>query len=265
MDNMRTGSLIDYVEAFRRRSQHTAGNGLAYVDAPGVVGTSGSKAGRTIGRLLVSDDSALEFLHSRLHDVEVELFTVSDEAPDCLAFFRDNLDFRLRDAGSAMVRTHLDGFASPSLPSGLSLRPVVRTAEPDRAGGVSLDAAVDACLRFDASADGVEHATLTGFLNSLPSGRLFAAVDEDGEVRATSASSTLGDEAMVFFVVTDPKLRGRGIATAMTTAALLAAGECGAVRACLDASPLGEPIYLRLGFDRVSGISRFAAVPADVR
>jgi GNAT superfamily N-acetyltransferase len=131
------------------------------------------------------------------------------------------------------------------LPSELTLRPVRRLAgvAPD---GVALEDAVAAILadpRIDDRPD-----VFAGFVRSLPAAvRLFAAVGRDGAVRATSGSGAFGTEASVLFVNTDPEWRGRGIGQAMTAAALHAARDRGATRACLDATDAGLSIYPRLG------------------
>jgi ribosomal protein S18 acetylase RimI-like enzyme len=72
-------------------------------------------------------------------------------------------------------------------------------------------------------------------------------------------------EANVFFVNTDPDWRGRGIGRSMTAAALRAAQESGAQRACLDASDAGLPIYARLGFQSVSQVVRVFRMRGTLR
>jgi ribosomal protein S18 acetylase RimI-like enzyme len=69
---------------------------------------------------------------------------------------------------------------------------------------------------------------LADYLRSLPSTfSLFAAVDNDGKVRATSGCGVFGRYATVLFVNTDPGWRGRGIGQAMTAQALTAARRGG--------------------------------------
>jgi GNAT superfamily N-acetyltransferase len=105
----------------------------------------------------------------------------------------------------------------------------------------------------------IRHTCFADHLRSLPASfRLFAAVDEDRAVRATSASGRFGTEATVIFVNTDPEWRGRGIGQAMTAAALRSARDCGALRAGLDASAAGARIYLRLGFQAITRTTRFS-------
>jgi ribosomal protein S18 acetylase RimI-like enzyme len=100
---------------------------------------------------------------------------------------------------------------------------------------------------------------LVTYLRSLPLGsRLLAAVDDGGMVRGTSGSRNFGPEAYVFFVNTDPGWRRRGVGLSMTAAALRSAAESGAVRATLDASGPGAPLYRRLGFTAVAQLTQFS-------
>ena len=107
---------------------------------------------------------------------------------------------------------------------------------------------------------GEDPGALTTFLRSLPvTTQLFAAVDADGIVRATSGCQLAGGYARVIFVDTDPVWRRGGIATAMTSVALGAARGQGAREASLDASGAGRSIYLRLGFESAGQTIRFVA------
>ena len=58
----------------------------------------------------------------------------------------------------------------------------------------------------------------------------------------------------VGMVLVDPAFRRRGIGTALLDAAIVAGRRHGAVR--LDATPQGEPLYRRLGFEVEYGLSR---------
>ena len=87
--------------------------------------------------------------------------------------------------------------------------------------------------------------------------RLFAAVDAEGVVRATSGAGTFLDRATVLFVNTHPASRRRGIGAAMTAAALRAARSAGARQAVLDASDVAIGVYERLGFETVSRTAQF--------
>jgi GNAT superfamily N-acetyltransferase len=151
-----------------------------------------------------------------------------------------------------MVCPDLDALPDPPLPAGLALRPIRRLAA-DPPGGVSLEDAV-ALVRLANPAVG----GLADHLRSLPPAfRLLAAVDGDGVVRATSGAGAFGSAARVLLVDTHPAWRGRGIATAMTAAALHAARDAGARVACLDASDAGRSIYARLGFEVAGATTQF--------
>jgi GNAT superfamily N-acetyltransferase len=91
--------------------------------------------------------------------------------------------------------------------------------------------------------------------------RLLAAVDDDGVARATSGSGAFGSEAIVIFVNTQPGWRRRGIGRAMTAAALCAARDEGATRACLEATDAAIPTYAGLGFQRVARVTQFFRAP----
>jgi ribosomal protein S18 acetylase RimI-like enzyme len=205
--------LALWVEAFRVRRP-----GRPVVEAPGVTGTLGS-GDDPYARLLVSDDRAEPFL-AALEGPAIAI--VLDAAPRCAA--------RLAGWGETtpialMVRPELETL--PDLPVELELRD---------------DVPLEAMVRLVAEPD-----VVLGLLRSSPA-RFFAALDRDGVVRATSASSVYGEDASVTFVNTDPAWRGRGIGTAMTAHALRDARARGARRACLTATAAGEGIYARLGF-----------------
>jgi ribosomal protein S18 acetylase RimI-like enzyme len=84
--------------------------------------------------------------------------------------------------------------------------------------------------------------------------------------RPVSASRVLvaGDVAMVHGVSTVPDARRRGIGSAVTLAALVAAREAGCRIGVLQASSMGQGPYRRLGFDYVAPYGRYvrdAATP----
>jgi GNAT superfamily N-acetyltransferase len=67
----------------------------------------------------------------------------------------------------------------------------------------------------------------------------------DGDPVATALAAVRPDVVMIGAVRTRPDVRGRGIGTAMTTAAVAAAPDRAAA---LGARSLAEPLYRRLGF-----------------
>lgn len=244
-----------YLEAYRRRSLASLAPGHVLVDEPGVTGVVPDGQEAPWGRLFVTDDRALDWLAARGPLLRVRPVTVLDAAPACQALLDASGGYEV-EVGTAMVRRHLD-VPAPALPAGLDLRPVRRTEADD--DGVPLEDAAAACLEADQASVLPELGEFLAFLRSIPAARLLAAVDEAGQVRATAGAVTFEGDALVIFVSTDRAWRGQGVGTAMTAAALGAARDAGAERACLDASPAGRGIYLRLGFAEAGGIRRFIA------
>ncbi|HET8627501.1 MAG TPA: GNAT family N-acetyltransferase [Thermomicrobiales bacterium] len=107
-----------------------------------------------------------------------------------------------------------------------------------------------------------DEAGLEDFLAVSETGRrhvpsLVAALDPDvglfvgyvdGRAVATSRLSRLGDVAEIMGVVADPAYRRRGYGTALTWAAVAGAAARGCRAVTLTASPLGYPVYVRMGF-----------------
>jgi predicted GNAT family acetyltransferase len=156
-----------------------------------------------------------------------------------------------------MVVRDIQTVRGATLPDGLDLRPVDRpgSAPPDAVG---LEDAVAAAVVSDPGiTDSADH--VAGYLRGLPpSVRLFAAVDEAGVARATSACHVLGEYAQVFFVSTEPAWRRRGIGAAMSAAALRGAASCGARWAFLHSTADGASLDRRLGFEPVGLLTRYS-------
>lgn len=247
-------SLDLYVAAFRSRCVAYRRPGSPEVDEPGVQGLLPA-AEDPLARLLVTDDRAYQVLEALLPRVETGMITAFASAPRCANLIADHQTWRITTP-VAMVCRDLRIVPLLPLPADLTLRPVRRRAD-DEPGGVPLDEAAATAMRSEpgiaGSLDG-----FTDYLRSLPPAfGLMAAVDAAGDVRATAGSGAFGIHASVIFVDTDPGWRCRGIGSAMTSAALHAAREAGATRACLDASDAGMRIYLRLGFEVVGPVTRF--------
>jgi ribosomal protein S18 acetylase RimI-like enzyme len=75
----------------------------------------------------------------------------------------------------------------------------------------------------------------------------------DGRPVATALSSLAGDTVGIYNVATVPDARGRGIGGAVTLAAVLDGRTRGARVAVLESSPMGQPVYRRLGFVAAGG------------
>jgi ribosomal protein S18 acetylase RimI-like enzyme len=78
-------------------------------------------------------------------------------------------------------------------------------------------------------------------------------------IYVTEGASTLGildhdGDASVIFVATLPEARGRGLAGGLLAAALVEARERGNDISTLQATKLGEPVYARLGYERLGRI-----------
>jgi predicted GNAT family acetyltransferase len=55
-------------------------------------------------------------------------------------------------------------------------------------------------------------------------------------------------DAWILFVATHPDARGEGLATALMKQGLRAAVDRGCTTTTLEASPMGRPIYERMGY-----------------
>jgi ribosomal protein S18 acetylase RimI-like enzyme len=226
------------------------------VDEPGVYGLLASGAdGFT--RVLVTDDRAYDVLADALPTAGPGLINVFAAAERCTALLKGAREWK-PSVVTPMVCSDLAAVRKPQLPHELTLRPVRRLPH-DPPGGVPLEDAARLAARADpdyheAGAD----ASLARYLRSLaPAFRLFAAVDEQGTVRATSGFGVFGRHAGVLFINTDVSLQRRGIGRAMTAAALHAARGDGAIQASLDSSEVGVSLYQRLGFEVIGGSTHF--------
>jgi GNAT superfamily N-acetyltransferase len=70
----------------------------------------------------------------------------------------------------------------------------------------------------------------------------------DGKPAAGMMTLDHVGDCFIAFVATDPDARGRGLATALMTRALLDARERGCTTTSLQATKLGQPVYERLGY-----------------
>jgi GNAT superfamily N-acetyltransferase len=73
----------------------------------------------------------------------------------------------------------------------------------------------------------------------------------DGRPAAIAMTIVTRGVAGIYWVGTTEEARGRGLARALTAAAVNAGFDMGAEIASLQASPMGEPVYRRLGFETV--------------
>lgn len=84
--------------------------------------------------------------------------------------------------------------------------------------------------------------------------------EADGTPAGTTCTCRFGPVAWVAMVLVEASRRGQGIATALMLRALDYLDEQGATTIRLDATPLGEPVYRKLGFVDEYTLERFAGV-----
>ncbi|WP_433008122.1 GNAT family N-acetyltransferase [Kribbella sp. CA-294648] len=86
----------------------------------------------------------------------------------------------------------------------------------------------------------------------------------DGEPVATATVFLAAGVAGVYFVMTVPEARRRGIGAALTSAALREARDSGSQYAVLGSSPAGRSVYERLGFREFCSINLYElALPQE--
>jgi len=88
----------------------------------------------------------------------------------------------------------------------------------------------------------------------------FVARLEDAPVAAAMTLVTHGVSG-VYWVGTTPEARGRGLAEACTRLATNAGFDMGARVAVLQASVMGEPIYLRMGYREITRYPWYVVMP----
>jgi ribosomal protein S18 acetylase RimI-like enzyme len=132
------------------------------------------------------------------------------------------------------------------------------------AGRDTIDDAVHCFAEaFDADPDTVRR-ELGPNLLTIPTFTVFVGYLA-GEPVATAMLATTRHVGLagVYSVATRPEHRGRGFGTAVTAAALAAAGEQGYDTAVLEPSPSGAPMYRRMGFEPVATTLEAAISPVD--
>ena len=249
--------MEEYVAAFVARCDAVRGAEARMVDAAGIHGLL-SLSGVSPSRLLVTDDRAADVLAALVPDVAAGTISVVAAAPRCTEMLRGRPGWTW-SAVTAMLHRDLGAIPTLTLPSGLALRPICRTAD-DPTTGVPLEDAVALALAGESRGADVAR-ELTDHLRAMSGVRLFAAVDAAGAVCATSGYGTFGAYALVVFVNTHPDWRRRGVGRAMTATALHAARAAGATAASLEASDTAITTYERLGFEIVARATQFFCAP----
>ncbi|MDQ2966701.1 MAG: GNAT family N-acetyltransferase [Actinomycetota bacterium] len=83
----------------------------------------------------------------------------------------------------------------------------------------------------------------------------------DGRDVSTAVGFTIDGTTGIFSVATPEEHRGRGYGAAITAQAVRDGFAAGADLAGLQSSPMGEPVYKRLGFREVETYTLFAPPP----
>lgn len=230
------------------------------LDEPGLIGLQRDEA-RSVS-LLVLDDRALPGLQRVLRGRPGGVINVLRAAPAS----RDALvavGGWSAKAVEVMVSRDLSRTPTAPLPEGLRLEPL-RLAGDRRGREPELDSAARLVVRADPTVNASAEQLATSIRALSPPPVLFAAVDAEGTIRATSGYRLSGTDATVLFVNTDIAWRRRGIGRAMTAIALEAAYDAGARSACLGASDAGASIYRSLRFESAGPATQFSRA-ADVR
>src|SRR5687768_13335318 len=100
------------------------------------------------------------------------------------------------------------------------------------------------------------------FLRLRPDGCFLA--QWNGQPVGTVVACLFGSVAWIAMMLVESSLRGRGIGRALMEQALAFAEEQGAASVRLDATPLGQPLYERLGFTPDYWLTRYGGEPTVV-
>jgi GNAT superfamily N-acetyltransferase len=88
------------------------------------------------------------------------------------------------------------------------------------------------------------------------------AIEQDGQVACTATAIAFGAElGWIGMVLTDPAHRGKGLATRLMVRAIEWLEERRVQWIKLDATDMGRPIYLKLGFEDEAIVERWARAP----
>jgi GNAT superfamily N-acetyltransferase len=98
------------------------------------------------------------------------------------------------------------------------------------------------------------------FLAMQPDGCFVA--EFDGNPVGTAVGCVFGSVAWIAMVLVDESVRGRGIGKALVERAVWFVEQQGATSVRLDATPLGRPVYEKLGFAPQYELTRFAGTLA---
>lgn len=101
------------------------------------------------------------------------------------------------------------------------------------------------------------------FMNMEPTGCFVAELN--GASVGTTSTCVLGHVAWIAMVLVDVNARSRGVGTALLKYALNYLDERKVKTVRLDATPVGQPIYEKLGFVPEYGLARFEGIVPPVK
>lgn len=187
-------------------------------------------------------------------------FTDSEAMLDLLG---DVADFE-REAGVEAWELWIEDFDTETIAAvearGLNFdgRPMAMTLDlaswqPPEIGDLVWDNDVDGATlgRLNDLAYGIETEVgmARGMTEPSRSLRLYQARGESGEPASVLATiDHAADDLGIYFVATHPEQRGRGLASRLLAVALAEGRQRGMQTSSLQGSPMGEPIYTRLGY-----------------
>jgi len=125
--------------------------------------------------------------------------------------------------------------------------------EPPDIGDLEWDADGDAATLGDVNDRAYGHGPGEGYapgMTQRPEGFRIYRARVDGQVACVMGTMEHeGGDLGIYWVATVPEFRGRSLSKRLMTAALVDARERGFATSSLQASSMGEPVYLRLGYE----------------
>lgn len=158
----------------------------------------------------------------------------------------------------AMPEMVLGGRAEAApLPAGAELRRVASAADADDYWTVAASAYASIgfppeIFAFYEGHEGLQADNVAAFLAHL-----------DGQPAGIAMTVVSHDVAGIYWVGCTEAARGRGLGQAMTATAVNAGLDIGAKTASLQASPMGESIYRRMGFETIYDYRLFMSTPSE--
>lgn len=236
--------------------------GLQYFGRPGFFGALPRYRSEAGGGLWALGPDAEQPLTAALRSAEPDWVALAEPALPLLPVV---LEQGLTTARTfrAMALTDLSSLPPAEPPPTVVLQ---RVELADLADGVSLEEALLVDVLHgdtDALSAPRDLPSEVGMLRRLQGISLHAAVDAGGNCVGTAGCRVIGGSALICAVATIPAYRQRGIATALTLAAIDGARRTGARRAFLDASA-GDSMYALMGFTALGTVVRCERPTAQV-